>query len=83
MTYNEAADEVVKITKGERYITKEQFEDLSFLPNVFYEDCGLSGCGKGTWVNFYYTDSKEAIEKLDFDNDDRWEEICDVVIISE
>lgn len=82
MTKEQAIKKFEEITINERFINKIQFEELSELENVYYEDCGFSGTGKGTWVNFYYTDSEEVAEALDFE-DERWEKIGEVIVVPE
>lgn len=57
--------EVMKITKGERFITTEQLEEIQELPDITVENCGASGTGKGTLYTVYDEDNEEICEVVE------------------
>ena len=65
-TINELVEQV---TKGERFISQEQLEQLEELNGIHVENCGTSGTGQGTLFTLYVTV-----------NGDKDEELCEVVV---
>ena len=61
---NKILKEIEKITKGEKIISEEQFEQIELLPHVYIENCGASGSGKGTLYTVYFMDP-EGIELIE------------------
>ena len=63
---------VEQITKGERFISQQQLEQLEDLNGIWIENCGTSGTNEGILFTLYTTD--EYGNKTD-------EEICEVVFV--
>lgn len=62
-------NEINKITQGERFISLEQLEKIEELNNIYTENCGISGTGKGILYVIHF-----------IDDDNNKEEIAEVVI---
>ena len=59
-------EQIERITKGERFISLEQLEEIKEIPDVYAENCGASGTGEGTLVSII--------------NENNDNEICEVVV---
>lgn len=59
------------ITGGERFITEMQLEEINELADVYVEDCGESGTGRGKWYNIY---------QMNDDGEPTGDELADVVV---
>ena len=70
MNIEKAVKEIEKITKGERFISLEQLEEIKLIENVKTENCGLSGTGEGTLVTIYYGDIFTDISEDDIEIDE-------------
>ena len=57
--------EIEKITNEERFISKEQLEQIEMIPYVYVENCGASGSGKGTLYTVYFMGPETNIELIE------------------
>ena len=50
--------EIENITNGERFISKEQLEEIELVPYLYLENCGISGTSRGILYTLYLMDKE-------------------------